>query len=297
MLYYPEHLDVETEPSYVVLEIIPTGQPVENHDDVYAEFLKSQDSMLQGRSDEAEIVSQEMLVMPFGSAIELVIKDEFDGRPFTQIQYFLVLDDYVGFISATDFDDGAEGVAEFARLIANTIVFNNLDDIPPPELPPSQYGGAWEENVFVNEALGLRLELPQEGWTPLTREMVVMFFGVDAEANIQAIAASDQEQWLQVLVIEKADIESIPQFLQGFVTQMDMSSDAETNSSEVTQIDIAGHTYYTNAINAGDGTGGNFIQESFARELDTGLILTISFIYTGDGELDAQAFLKAALGE
>jgi len=296
MLYFPEHLDVWGEPSYVIVEIFATGQPVESYDEVYAEFLGFMDQMLEMRDENAEVLSHEFFETDFGAAIEIVISDRFDERNFVQTQYFLVLNDYMAVISATNFeDDDIEDSPIVARRVVDTIRFTDLADVPAPELPPNPFGGEWDGNVFWNEMLGLRLTLP-DNWTYLSREMISMSFGPEAELSIQVMATSDQDEMLQMFLVPNFEDATINDLLFGFVEQMDDGTVA-VEYDEIVEIAIAGQTYLSNTIRAEDGFGMTIVQQNFARELDDDIILAISFLQTGDLQSDGVVFLEAALGE
>ena len=294
LLYYPEGMDVMEEPSYVILEIFPTGQPVEDIEEVYQEFLGMIEDMLEVRGDNAEVIGHEFFDTQFGGAIEVIINDEFEGRNFIHTQYFLILDDYMAVVSATNFaDDNVEGVAEMARHIVDTISFNNLADVPIPELPPNPLGGHWHGNVFHNHMLDLHVTLP-DNWSPFPRELIIANFGAEAELSVQLMAASDQDEMLQVFIVPQTPDSTVEDFLQMFAGQLEGEA-VTAVTSDITEVEIAGYTYLTSSIRAENDFGSVVTQETFARVLDEHIILAVSFLYAGYTEPDAVAFLQEAL--
>ena len=292
MLYFPAHMGLDEEPSYVIVEIMPTGQLAESLEDAYEEFLEFIELLPDFRGDDIEIVGHEVFETHFGGAIVVVINDSFEDRAFVQTQYYLIVDDFMAVVSATQFfDDDVEDAADMARHIVDTIRFNNLEDIPVPELPPNPFGGEWQGNVFTNPALDLRVQLP-DNWTPFTREMIVSNLGMEVEQYIQVMASSDNDELLQVMIVANLEQVSVPDFLQDFAVQFE-----EGSASGVTEVEIAGQSYYTSTVSLEDGLGESITQQTFARKIDDVVILSVSFLHIGEARLDTVAFLEEALGQ
>ena len=292
MLFLPAHISVMNEPSNVSVEIFPTGMPADRYQDIRDDFIQFMEDMLPMRGESAEILGHEHIETHFGEAIRSLINDDFEGRSFTQTQYYLLVDDYVAVVIATDFhDDDADDAADVARHIVDTIIFSDLADVPQPTMPPSPFGGEWNDNVYTNDILGINLELP-EGWMPFTREMIAMTFGMEAEPFIALMAASDQDEMLQIFVSPNSPELAVADFLQDFALQT-----GSVLISEIAQVTIAGQVYYASLSTIEDGSGQTIIQETFARELDDSLILAIGFMYNEEAQSDALSFLEAAFGE
>ena len=288
-LFHPAHISVMHEPTNVSVEIVPSGRPADRYEDIRDEFIQFMESMLAMRGESAAILGHEHVETHFGAAIRSLINDDFEGRSFTQTQYYLLVDDYFAVVIATDFhDDDADDAPEVARRIVDTIRFNDIADIPQPVLPPSPFGGEWNGNVYTNHILGIHLELPQ-GWMPFSREMIAAYFGAESEPFITLMAVSDQDEMMQIFLSPNAPELEVPDFLQGLALQADSAV-----TSEVAEVVIAGQAYYASFSMLEDESGQRIIQEIFARELDESLILAISFMYNEEAQSDVLSFLEAA---
>ena len=282
------------EPTNVSIEIHPTGMPADVYEEISEDFRAFVEEMLTTDSG-ATILSHEYIETPFGGAIITTYANELDHREFVRTQFYLLVDDYVAIIVATDYaDDDSGNAAEVAHLIVSTLNFSDLADLPAPEMPPSPFGGEWIGNVYVNELLGLHFTLPQD-WEAISRDLVAMYFGPEAEQFIQVMAVSEQGEMLQIFVDFAGEEWGVRDFLESFAGEL--GDDPQAQVGEITEVEIAGFTFYSNTGLMVDTEGNTIMQHTIARAVDEMMILAITFLYNEDVQSDVLGFLETALGE
>ena len=291
-LYHPAHIDPLYQPSYVTLEIFPTGEPAEVYEEIRDEFLEVMEETLIFQGESAEILAHEYFETHFGSAMVTVFSGELEGRFMIRTQYYLLLDDYVAIVTSIDFfDDDVEDTQPMARRIVDTIRFNDLADVPQPTLPPKPFGGEWDDNVYTNEALNFRFELP-DGWTPFSRELVAMYFSAQAEQFIEVMAVSDQGEMVQIFTSQDEAGLGVEVFLLDFNSQV---GNIGASAEDLIEVEIAGQIYLA-SINVIENDDGELVvQETFARTLDGSVIKAITFMYSQETQSDVRGFLEEAL--
>lgn len=301
MVFVPADIDISEQPSNVVVEIQPSWEPREFYEVVgqdFVEFVRVGVAAREGGN--AQLVSNTHFETHFGEVIVFEITDELHGNPVHQTQFYMLVDNFMAVVTATYYEDNVEGLVDIARNIVDTISFNDPGERPeasePFVLPPSPYKGEWEGQVYFNEFLQFRFEMP-EGWEIFPREFLAQMFGLEAEESIEIMATSANNELLQVFIAEY-DTE---QGLVGFLTAHTEGIDSEATpvqASEVGEVVLAGETY-TFAINTitDDVDGNVLIQHNFARLINEDTIFVISFMYAEGVDRDVIAFLEAALAQ
>jgi len=285
------------DPSNISVEIHPTGMPADVYEEISEGFREFVEEMITMNSPTATVLAHDFIETGFGGAILTMYSDTVDGRSFVRAQYYLLVDDYLAIIVATDYDDDDSDIAaNVARHIINTVEFTDIGELPPPELPARILGGEWNANVYTNEMLDLRFVLP-ENWEALPREDIAAHFGLEAEQLIEVMAVSDTEEIVQVFLnIGAENGVTAEGFLEGFMTQMQTSPDY-VGSGEAAETVIGAHTYVSRVAELVDFLGRQVFQHTLVRQVDESTVLAITLVHLEESEFDPAAFLRYAFGE
>ena len=287
LLFVPEGVSIEDASSGVFVEIINSWAPRVNFaevEDVFTAFLENE---MLGRPG-ATLLGLSSFETNFGEAIEVLIEDEIGGQDVTQLNFYLLVDNFQVMIMANNYGDGVP-VEEVARGIVDSIEFMDL-------LLPRENPGEWDGNIFYNEFLGFRFELPP-GWEVFTREIVAGVLGPEAEQNVELMAynaALTDTEYNELLQVFLAEYEP-GQTLEGFLLHQAEVAEADSVvSGDISEVVLADETYVhiINTIDLGENV---MVQYNFVRMVNPYSILVISLMHTDGMEADVVGFLEAAL--
>ena len=287
LLFVPEGVSIEDASSGVFVEIINSWAPrviFAEVEDVFTAFLENE---MLGRPG-ATLLGLSSFETNFGEAIEVLVEDELDGQAVTQLNFYLLVDNFQVMIMANYYGDGIP-VEEVARGIVDSIEFMDL-------LLPRENPGEWDGNIFYNEFLDFRFELPPS-WESFTRETVAGVLGPEAEQNVELMAynaALVDTGYNELLQVFLADYEP-GQTLEGFLlNQAEIAEAYSIVSGDVGEMVLADETYVylINTLDLGESV---MLQYNFVRMANPDSILVISLMHTEGMEADVVGFLEAAL--
>ena len=299
MMFVPQGASLEDRGPNVLVEVQPSWTPRGTFAEIGEDFIDFIEAGVASRpGGVGVIVAHSHFETSFGEVIEVDIDDELEGEQVSQRQFYFLVDDFMGVVTATYYGGDEAGVFYAARVVVDTIEFGDPGEAPseapePFVLPDSPYKGEWVGQIYWNEFLGFGFEIPEE-WQYFPREFIANVLGLEAEESIELMAASEYNELIQVFVAEYEEGQSLADFL---LTHTEEAAEGEVDlvAGDIGEVVISGEVY-TYIVNTISDSGGNILlQHNFARMINDDTILTILFLHSGDIDREVIDFLEAAL--